>query len=59
VVLLTTAHRSRTNVMTMSWHMMLKGWSDPRQKRPKTVHYRGFGNFVVDGATIKLRSGKP
>jgi flavin reductase (DIM6/NTAB) family NADH-FMN oxidoreductase RutF len=38
---------------------VLKAWIDPAQKRPKTLHHRGFGTFVVDGPTIKLRSKKP
>ncbi len=38
---------------------VLKAWSDPAQKRPKMIHHRGYGTFVVDGATIKLRSQKP
>jgi flavin reductase (DIM6/NTAB) family NADH-FMN oxidoreductase RutF len=29
---------------------------DPAQKNPKTIHHHGFGTFVVDGKTIKLRS---
>jgi flavin reductase (DIM6/NTAB) family NADH-FMN oxidoreductase RutF len=31
-------------------------WIDPAQKNPKTIHHRGYGTFVVDGATIKLKS---
>lgn len=94
VVLLTTAHKGRANVMTMSWLTMvefeppliaecfanlecrvidthlvpkyilfilevLKAWIDPAQKRPRTIHHRGFGRFVVDGPTIMLKSSKP
>ena len=58
VVLLTMALLGRANVMTMFLEAM-KAWSDPAQKRPKTIHHRGFGRFVVDGATIKLGSRKP
>ena len=36
-----------------------KAWVDPAQKRPKTIHHHGYGRFVVDGATIKLKSRKP
>ena len=36
-----------------------KAWIDPAQKRPKTIHHRGYGRFVVDGATITLKSDKP
>ena len=35
---------------------VLKAWADPAQKHPKTIHHRGYGKFVVDGETIKLRS---
>jgi hypothetical protein len=35
---------------------VLKAWIDPTQKNPKTIHHRGYGTFVVDGETIKLKS---
>ena len=35
---------------------VLKAWSDPKQKNAKTIHHHGFGAFVVDGETIKLKS---
>ncbi len=35
---------------------VLKAWFDPQQKRPKTIHHHGYGRFVVDGATIMLKS---
>ena len=35
---------------------VLKAWIDPAQKSPKTLHHRGYGSFVVDGAVIKLKS---
>lgn len=35
---------------------VLKAWIDPAQKKPKTIHHHGYGTFVVDGATIKLKS---
>jgi hypothetical protein len=38
---------------------VVKAWRDPAQKNPKTLHHAGFGAFVVDGPTIKLRSRKP
>ena len=38
---------------------VLKAWVDPAQKKPRTLHHRGYGTFVVDGETIKLRSHKP
>ena len=33
-----------------------KAWIDPRQRTPKTIHHHGYGKFVVDGETIKLKS---
>jgi flavin reductase (DIM6/NTAB) family NADH-FMN oxidoreductase RutF len=38
---------------------VVKAWIDPAQKRPKTIHHRGYGSFAVDGEIIKLKSGKP
>jgi len=35
---------------------VLKAWIDPAQKAPKTIHHCGYGTFVVDGETIKLKS---
>ncbi len=35
---------------------VVKAWTDPRQKNPKTIHHQGYGKFVVDGATITLKS---
>jgi flavin reductase (DIM6/NTAB) family NADH-FMN oxidoreductase RutF len=35
---------------------VLNAWIDPTQKKPKTIHHRGYGSFVVDGAVIKLKS---
>jgi flavin reductase (DIM6/NTAB) family NADH-FMN oxidoreductase RutF len=35
---------------------VLKAWKDPAQKNPKTIHHHGYGTFVVDGRTIKLKS---
>jgi flavin reductase (DIM6/NTAB) family NADH-FMN oxidoreductase RutF len=35
---------------------VLKAWIDPAQRNPKTIHHRGYGTFVVDGPTIKLKS---
>jgi flavin reductase (DIM6/NTAB) family NADH-FMN oxidoreductase RutF len=37
---------------------VVKAWTDPRQKKPKTIHHCGYGTFVVDGKTIKLKSNK-
>jgi flavin reductase (DIM6/NTAB) family NADH-FMN oxidoreductase RutF len=35
---------------------VLRAWIDPMQKNPKTIHHHGYGKFVVDGETIKLKS---
>jgi flavin reductase (DIM6/NTAB) family NADH-FMN oxidoreductase RutF len=36
-----------------------KAWSDPTKKNRTTIHHKGFGSFVVDGETIKLKSKMP
>lgn len=38
---------------------VLKAWTDPAQKDPKTIHHRGYGTFTVDGKTIRLESRMP
>jgi flavin reductase (DIM6/NTAB) family NADH-FMN oxidoreductase RutF len=38
---------------------VVKAWIDPKQRNPKTIHHRGYGAFVVDGPTIRLKSSKP
>jgi flavin reductase (DIM6/NTAB) family NADH-FMN oxidoreductase RutF len=38
---------------------VLKAWTDPAQKDPKTIHHRGYGRFAVDGEVIKLKSRMP
>jgi flavin reductase (DIM6/NTAB) family NADH-FMN oxidoreductase RutF len=35
---------------------VLKAWTDPAQKNPKTIHHHGYGRFAVDGEMIKLKS---
>jgi len=35
---------------------VVKAWTDPGQRRPKTIHHQGYGTFVVDGPIIKLKS---
>jgi flavin reductase (DIM6/NTAB) family NADH-FMN oxidoreductase RutF len=35
---------------------VLKAWTDPAQKNPKTIHHHGYGRFAVDGEIIKLKS---
>jgi flavin reductase (DIM6/NTAB) family NADH-FMN oxidoreductase RutF len=38
---------------------VLKAWTDPAQKNPRTIHHHGYGSFVVDGEMIKLKSRMP
>jgi flavin reductase (DIM6/NTAB) family NADH-FMN oxidoreductase RutF len=38
---------------------VLKAWTDPAQKNPKTIHHHGSGKFAVDGKMIKLKSRMP
>jgi flavin reductase (DIM6/NTAB) family NADH-FMN oxidoreductase RutF len=35
---------------------VLKAWTNPAQKNPKTIHHHGYGELAVDGKTIKLQS---
>ncbi len=35
---------------------VVAAWIDPAQPQPRTIHHRGWGTFVVDGATITLPS---
>jgi flavin reductase (DIM6/NTAB) family NADH-FMN oxidoreductase RutF len=35
---------------------VLKAWTNPSKRNPKTIHHHGYGKFVVDGKTIKLKS---
>lgn len=35
---------------------VVAAWKDPAQRNPKTIHHHGYGTFVVDGETIRLRS---
>ena len=38
---------------------VVQAWTDPAQQGAKTIHHHGYGAFVVDGETIKLKSNKP
>jgi flavin reductase (DIM6/NTAB) family NADH-FMN oxidoreductase RutF len=38
---------------------VLKAWTDPAQKNPKTIHHHGYGRFAVDGDMIRLKSRMP
>ena len=35
---------------------VVAAWADPKVKNPRTLHHRGFGNFMVAGKTIRLPS---
>jgi flavin reductase (DIM6/NTAB) family NADH-FMN oxidoreductase RutF len=35
---------------------VVKAWIDPAKKNPRTIHHLGYGNFMVAGRKIKLRS---
>jgi flavin reductase (DIM6/NTAB) family NADH-FMN oxidoreductase RutF len=35
---------------------VLKAWIKPALRNSKTIHHRGYGKFIVDGETIKLKS---
>ncbi|UTD25901.1 flavin reductase family protein [Bradyrhizobium sp. WD16] len=37
---------------------VVKAWTDPAQKNPKTIHHHGYGRFAVDGPMITLKSAK-
>ncbi len=38
---------------------VVAAWIDPARRRPRTIHHRGHGRFMVAGRTIRLRSAKP
>jgi len=38
---------------------VVKAWINPACRAPKMIHHRGFGEFVVDGEILKLKSEKP
>jgi flavin reductase (DIM6/NTAB) family NADH-FMN oxidoreductase RutF len=44
---------SRYNLFVLE---VLKAWTDPAQRNPKTIHHSGNGRFIVDGGTIRLKS---
>ena len=35
---------------------VVKAWTDPVKKNRKTIHHHGYGQFVVDGRTMRLKS---
>ena len=34
-------------------------WADPARLDSKTLRHRGYGEFVIDGKIVKLKSRKP
>ena len=38
---------------------VVKAWTNPACTDPRTLHHRGFGEFVVDGEILKTESKKP
>lgn len=38
---------------------VVKAWIEPGHSIARTIHHRGYGEFVVDGETIKLPSRMP
>jgi len=35
---------------------VVKAWIDPAVRNPRTIHHLGYGNFMVAGERIKLKS---
>jgi len=35
---------------------VVKAWIDPAVKNARTIHHLGYGNFMVAGKIIKLKS---
>lgn len=35
---------------------VVKAWIDPAQRRPRTLHHRGRGEFMIAGDTVRLPS---
>jgi flavin reductase (DIM6/NTAB) family NADH-FMN oxidoreductase RutF len=52
------ADRAMVNRYNLFILQGVQAWIDPKQKNPKTIHHHGYGKFVVDGATIRLKSAK-
>jgi hypothetical protein len=47
------------NKLNLLFLEVVKPWTDPKQKDPKTIHHHGYGNFTVDGAILRLKSKMP
>jgi len=52
----TVTNRRLVNQYNLFILEVLKAWTDPAQKNPKTIHHHGYGKFVVDGKTLRLKS---
>jgi len=50
------AERRLVNKYNLFVLRVLKAWIDPGQRKPKTIHHQGYGTFVVDGETLRLKS---
>ena len=37
---------------------VFKAWIDPAVKNQRTIHHRRYGNFMVAGKIIKLKSNR-
>lgn len=35
---------------------VVKAWTNPAVKERRTIHHHGYGKFVIDGATMTLKS---
>lgn len=51
-----TAMVKRHNLFVLE---VVKAWIDKRRRKPRTIHHHGYGTFVVDGETIRLKSRMP
>jgi flavin reductase (DIM6/NTAB) family NADH-FMN oxidoreductase RutF len=49
----------RVNKFNLFVLEVIKAWTGPAQKHPKTIHHKGYGRFAVDGEIIRLNSRKP
>ena len=51
-----TAMVQRHNLFVLE---VVQAWIDKRRRKPRTIHHHGYGTFVVDGDTIRLKSRMP
>jgi len=35
---------------------VVKAWTDPAVKNPRTIHHLGYGNFMIAGDRVRLKS---